>query len=323
MRSVSPPQYPSRVNERSRWILKRRGPKNVLDPWRPYAYFWEEEAGTAGDLVPTATILLTNSECPFRCVMCDLWRNTLDVPTPRGAIRAQIEYALAHLPLVSQVKLYNAGSFFDPRAIPTDDDAEIAERLQAFERVIVECHPRFIGDRCEQFAQRIPGKLEVAIGLETVHEGVLGRLNKEMTSDSFRRAAAFLAQRSIDLRAFLLVRPPWMTETEGVEWACRSLDVAFEAGATACTLIPTRPGNGATEALSASGDFARPRLASVEAAQEYGLSLGRGRAFSDTWDLEMFFHCDCSAARAERLDRMNRTQRVTAPISCEKCGQRL
>lgn len=313
---------PRRLAERSRWVLERRGPKNPLDPWRSYAAFWEEEIGPAGDLLPTATLLLTNTECPFRCVMCDLWRNTLDAPTPRGAIAAQIDHALAELPPARQIKLYNAGSFFDPRAIPPEDDAGIASRLQGFERVIVECHPAFIDERCARFSRRIPGRLEVAVGLETVHPAVLERLNKRMTVESFRRTADFLAGNGIDLRVFLLARPPWTSESEGVEWACRSLDAAFDAGAIACTLIPTRAGNGAMEALARAGEFAPPRLASVEAAQEYGLALGRGRVFSDTWDVEKFFDCACSPARAARLEAMNRTQRVPAPYICEQCGSR-
>jgi archaeosine synthase beta-subunit len=311
--------YPAGSVARTRWILDRRGPKNPLDPWRPYAHFWEEEIGPDGVLLPTATILLTNTECPFRCVMCDLWRNTLDEPTPRGAIAAQIDFALSDLPPARQIKLYNAGSFFDPRAIPHEDDEQILDRLQGVDRVIVECHPAFVGERCLRFAQSLRGKLEVAIGLETLHATTLDRLNKRMTVDSFLATAEVLASNGIDLRVFLLVRPPWMSEAEGLEWACRSLDTAFDSGATACTLIPTRGGNGAMEALTDLGDYTPPRLTSVEAAQEYGLSLRRGRVFSDTWDVERFFDCECSPVRAARLDEMNRTQQIPSRVECENC----
>ncbi len=311
--------YPLNTADRNRWVLSRRGPKNPLDLSKPYAFIWEEETGGDGRPVPTATIFLTNTECPFHCVMCDLWQNTLDEPTPRGAIPTQIDYALERLPPVRQVKLYNAGSFFDPRAIPPADDEAVARRVGGFDRVIVECHPAFIGGRCLRFAGRIGGWLEVAIGLETAHPGVLARLNKRMTVNSFRGAAGLLAENGIDLRVFLLVRPPWMTESGGVEWARRSLDCAFDAGAAVCTLIPTRGGNGAMEALVAAGDFTPPSLRSMEAAQEYGLSLGRGRVFSDTWDIEKFFSCDCSPARAARLETMNRTQLPPAPVSCAVC----
>ena len=312
--------YPARAADRSRWIAGLRGPKNLMDPRSAYAALWEEERGPGGDLVSTATIFLTNRECPYRCLMCDLWKNTLDHTVPSGAVSDQIRSALAGLPPARQVKLYNAGSFFDPNAIPPEDDAEIAELVAGFERVIVECHPQFVGERCVRFSERIAGTLEVAIGLETVHPDVLERLNKRFTVADFRRAAALLARHSIDLRVFLLVRPPFMSEEEGVFWAGQSLEGAFEAGAAAACLIPTRDGNGAMEALAARGDFTRPSLRSLEAAQEYGLRLERGRVFADLWDVEAFHDCaSCSPARQSRMEEMNRTQAIPAPIVCAVC----
>lgn len=311
--------YPSRSGERSRWIQEQRGPKEHLDPWKPSAFLWEEEWGEDKSLVPTATIFLTNRECPFRCLMCDLWRHTLDTRVPPGAIAAQIRQALDSLPPARQVKLYNAGSFFDPQAISPEDYREIAETVAGFDRVIVECHPRFLGARAAKFGHLLPGRLEVAIGLETAHADTLNRLNKRFTVADFQTAAQFLAQQQIALRVFLLLRPPFQTEAEGLFWACRSLDTAFAAGATACCLIPTRGGNGAMEALSASGDYARPTLRSLEAAQEYGLGLGAGRVFADLWDIERFFSCPCSPARAARLGVMNRQQVVPPPVNCNLC----
>lgn len=302
--------YPSAPNARSRWIMGHRGPKNVLDPWHPYHFLWEEEPDASGHLVPTATVFLSNIECPFRCLMCDLWRNTLDTTVPPGAIPAQIEYALSRLPPARQIKLYNAGSFFDPRAIPPDDDPAIARAVAGFARVIVECHPALLGDRCLRFRDRLGGQLEVAIGLETVHPEVLERLNKGFTVSDFQRAAASLARSGIDLRVFLLLRPPFLSEQEGLPWAKRSLDASFDAGASVCAVIPTRAGNGAMDVLIAAGEWAPPKLRSLEAAQEYGLRLARGRVFSDLWDIEKFFADASDPARAARLAVMNRTQRI-------------
>ena len=312
--------YPITPGDRTRWILERRGPKNALDPMRPYAYLWEEEAGPSGEAIPTATVFLTNRECPYRCLMCDLWQNTLDERMPAGAITAQIGYALERLPPARQIKLYNAGSFFDPQAIPPGDYAQIAQAVRGFERVVVECHPAFLGDRCLRFRDLLAGRLEVAVGLETVHPEVLARLNKRFTVADFQRSAAFLAAHDIALRVFLLLRPPFLTEAEGVVWAKRTLDLAFDSGASVCCVIPTRAGNGAMEALAASGDYAPPALPSLEAVQEYGLGLKQGRVFADLWDVERFYTCACSPARAARLAEMNRTQQVQASVVCAGCG---
>lgn len=331
--------YPVRAAERDAWILAQRGAREAVDPWRPSAWLMEEEPDPTGALVPVATLFLANRECPWRCVMCDLWRNTLPEPTPPGAIPAQIEYGLEQLngalqPCSAphsggdkggvtprQIKLYNAGSFFDPHAIPPEDHLAIADQLRAFDRVIVECHPALVGDATLRFRDLLSGQLEVAMGLETAHPGVLEKLNKRLTLDQFRTAAEFLRRNGIALRVFILVEPPFMLAEESLEWARRSLDFAFDCGATAAVLIPTRAGNGAMEVLAATGNFRPPSLGTLESAVEYGLSLGRGRVFADLWDLPRPVDCpDCREARVARLRTMNRLQKVGSPVPCKTCG---
>lgn len=315
------------IENRDAWIVDRRPARNPLDPWRPYGFFAEVEPGPAGEAIPVNTVLLTNRECSFRCLMCDLWKNTREETVPSGAVAAQIRHALAQLPAAQQLKLYNAGSFFDPAAIPPLDYPEIATLCAPFERVVVECHPRVVGPRALRFRDLLTTasagrtRLEVAMGLETADPLVLERLNKRMTLDDFRRAATTLQRAGIALRVFILVRPPWHNEAEGLEWARRSLEFAFDCGAETCSLIPTRGGNGALEVLAASGDYAPPALTSVEAAAEYGLSLRRGRVFVDLWDIDRAVACPaCVGARLERLHAMNTTQRIPAQTECEVCA---
>ena len=215
--------YPETAPERDRWILDRRPNRNTVDPTRPYAFLIEQERAESGEIELVATIFLTNRECPWRCLMCDLWKNTLTVTVPLGAIPAQIDYALRELPdheAARQIKLYNSGSFFDPKAIPVEDYGAIAQRIARFERVIVECHPQLVNDSCLRFRDLLPGKLEVAMGLETIHPQVLNKLNKRMTLDLFRRAAEFLAKNQIALRVFVLVKPPFLDETEALSGQC-------------------------------------------------------------------------------------------------------
>lgn len=321
--------YPRSNRERDQWILSRRPHRNQVDPQYPHAFLVEEELAASGQVVATATIFLTNRECPWRCLMCDLWKNTRTETVPLGAIPAQIGYALNELAArdgfkpLRQIKLYNSGSFFDARAIPRADYPAIAQRTAGFERVIVECHPALIGDPVLRFRDLMAGKLEVAMGLETAHPEVLARLNKRMTLDQFARSADFLRRNDIALRAFILVKPPFLDEAEALEWARRSIDFAFDCGATVASLIPTRPGNGALEMLAANGEFSPPKLSTLEEAAAYGVSLRRGRVFADLWDLEAFSDCTgCFVARRERLRRVNNTQMVEPNIDCFDCRAR-
>jgi len=249
--------------------------------------------------------------------MCDLWKNTLSETVPVGAIPAQIDYALSRLAPARQIKLYNSGSFFDPRAIPWEDFPAIAGRICPFERVIVECHPNLVDDVVPRFRDLLAGKLEVAMGLETVHPDVLPRLNKRMTLEQFSCAAEFLRSHDIALRVFILVKPPFLDEAEALEWTRRSIDFAFDRGATVAALIPPRLGNGALEALAARGEFSMPRLETLESAMDYGIALQRGRVFADLWDLEKFSTCAaCFSTRRARLERMNLSQRIEPRVMC-------
>lgn len=285
---------------------------------RPAAWIEEEEPDADGNLERFLTVFLTNRECPWRCLMCDLWRQTTLETVSPGAIPRQIEFALRSVSGAPGVKLYNAGSFFDPGAIPAEDLPRIAELLSSRNRLVVECHPSLVGPKVTRFAESLGTvQLEVALGLETAHPMTLERLNKGMTLDDFSRAVAFLRNAGIDVRAFVLVKPPFLDETESLYWAEESARFAFDAGATVVSLIPTRLGNGALDALAELGQFSEPGLDLLEGAMDRALGLGRGRVFCDLWDLERFGKSSPGfLERRARLDSMNRTQRVLPRIPC-------
>lgn len=302
-------------------ILAARPRKNAVAPDRPYAFLVEPERASAGEVLDTATLFLTNRECSFRCLMCDLWRNTTDAPVPVGSIPRQIDFALMRLPPARQIKLYNSGNFFDARAIAREDHEAIAERVRDFETVIVENHPRLCSGECARFRDRIGTGLEIALGLETVHPDVLPALNKRMTLDDFGRAVDLLLGERIAVRAFVLLRPPALSEAEGVEWALRSIEHAFSLGVGCCSVIPTRTGNGIMERLEQQGLFSGPTLGSMEQVLEAGVKLGKGRVFMDLWDCERFFDCClCGPKRWQRLQQMNLSQEIPPRIACECRG---
>ena len=298
-------------------IVAARPSKHRVDPSRPYLYLVEDERAADGSIVPVATVFLTNRECPFRCLMCDLWKNTTDSTVGPAAISSQISEALDQLPKARQIKLYNSGNFFDPKAIPPQDHQRIIDRVRRFDRVIVENHPRLCDRSVVRFRDRLGTDLEVAMGLETIHPDILPRLNKQMTQDDFARAASFLVEHGISVRAFILLRPPWLSESEGIEWALRSIEFAYDCGVECCAVIPTRGGNGIMERLASSGQFEPPSLRALEETMRRALPNARGRLFADLWDLERLAACaDCAPLRIERLRRMNMEQRMPSPVEC-------
>jgi archaeosine synthase beta-subunit len=316
--------YPAR--NRSAWIRALRPTGGCLpDPWTPHGIFLEKERLDSGAVVDSGVVLLTNKECPWRCLMCDLWKGTTKEKVPGGAIPRQVSLACrdweAKGVVPTQVKLYNSGSFFDPEAIPREDYAGIAAELGFAANVVVESHPRLIGPQATRLRDLLAGGLEVAMGLETAHEKVLGLLNKGFDLAQFALAASRLLREGISIRVFLLVNPPFLPSGEALDWVVKSADFAFSCGATAVSLIPTRAGNGAMERLLESGEFVHPSVADLEAAQSRTIALGKGRVFADTWDLNRFSRCGhCFEKRVERLQCVNLTQQDLPLISCRSCG---
>ncbi len=305
-----------------RRILAARPAKAKVNPWRAYASLVELECAASGVAEPVATLFLTNSECRFRCLMCDLWKHTLDAPTPPGAIPEQIAHALSHLPPARHIKLYNSGNFFDPRSVPVEDYPAIAALVASFDTVIVENHPRLCGPNVERFRRLLASHqtLEVALGLETVHPEALAALHKHLTVDDYATAARRLVANGCAVRSFILLRPPLLDEPSGIEWALRSLAFAFDCGTRVAAVIPTRAGNGVMEQGMAEGWFAPPNLRSLETVLDESLAWERGRVFADLWDLERFSDCPrCFPERLRRLERINLTQRSEPPIVCGSC----
>lgn len=309
--------YQSNFHITNKWILSQRGVKNEVDSQKPYAFMVEKERMMDGKIENVATIFLANKECPFRCLMCDLWKNTTDETLSLGAIPKQIEYALERLPSTKHIKIYNSGNFFDKKAIPTKDHDAIISLLHGYETVLVENHPKLIDRKVIEFRDKLKADLQVAIGLETVHPEVLPKLNKKMTLKDFSNSVSFLNNHDVLSRAFILLRPPFLDEAEGIIWARRSIDFAFDSGVECCAVIPTRSGNGALNVLEKQGHFHSPKIKSLEEVLEYGISLNRGRVFADLWDLERFSDCeDCIGARKNRMDQMNLRQQVLPKVAC-------
>ena len=120
------------------------------------------------------------------------------------------------------------------------------------------------------------------------------------------------------MRAFILLKPPLLSEAEGIEWAVTSIEHAFAAGAGCCSVIPTRAGNGIMEQL----ERRRPVCAAAarrrwSASSRKALRLAQGRVFVDLWDAEKLAACSqCRPARIERLRQMNLRQEVLPAVAC-------
>lgn len=235
----------------------------------------------------------------------------------------QLESVLQALddPVADRLKLYNASNFFDHRAVPPEDLIGIAMLAAPFAALTVESHANTIGPKTIAFSRQIAGRLEVAVGLETIHPVAAAQLNKRLDLARFDSAARFLVENGIDLRVFALLGAPFVPAQESVAWTVRSVEYAVERGASVVSIIPVRDGNGELERLQALGEFTPPTLLQLEAAVEECAQFTSAVVTADLWDVERLPACEhCRAGRIERLGRLNITGHAEPHVACSRCG---
>jgi archaeosine synthase beta-subunit len=306
-----------------RRIRSLRPAKGYVDPFVAHGSLVEEERRPDGSVERALTVFLAGAECPFTCAFCDLWRYTIEGPTPRGALTAQLERVLGALDGVmpARIKLYTASNFFDRRAVPPEDLDDIARLCAPFAGVTVESHANTIGPATLDFARRIAGRLEVAVGLETVHAEAIAQLNKRLELARFDRAARFLSDSDVDLRVFVLLGAPHVPAHESVEWTVRTVEHAVEQGAEVISIIPVRGGNGEMERLEQLGQFVPPTLAQLESALDECLRYTGTVITADLWDIDRLSRCEpCRVQRVARLARLNLSGRAEPRVTCSACG---
>ena len=178
-----------------------------------------------------------------------------------------------------------------------------------------------IGASTLAFAQQLDGRLEVAVGLETIEPVAAAQLNKRLDLARFESAARMLTESGIDLRVFVLLGAPHVLAAVSVEWTVRTVEYAVQCGASVVAIIPVRGGNGEMERLHALGHFSPPTLAQLESALDKCLAFRGVVVTADLWDVERLAACaHCCPARIARLERINVSGCAELRVTCALCG---
>jgi radical SAM enzyme (TIGR01210 family) len=121
-----------------------------------------------------------------------------------------------------EVDLYNSGSFLAEDEIPAEARSAILARVAAvpgLQRVLIEARPADLTvERLAPLVALLPrATLEVGIGLETADDSLRERaLRKGFSFDAFQRAASLLHESGATLLAYVLVKPPGLSEEQAL-----------------------------------------------------------------------------------------------------------
>ncbi len=260
------------------WMLAHRrrpgdGPRGGSgrrrkDPRRP-ASVWHEEELLGTDVVDTLVAVLRTRGCSHErstggCTMCGYASETPQSPPSEDELLAQVEEVANRRGDARWVKLYTSGSMLDPEEVPLLMLEAIRETFGDADVLTVESRAEHVtADRVRALGDG--PSLEVAIGLESACDQVLeGAINKGMALSDFRRAAGEVREAGAAVRAYLLLKPPFLTEAEAIEDALEAVREATAAGASAISLNPVNvQGSTLVDLLYHRGEYEPPWLWSV------------------------------------------------------------
>ena len=163
------------------------------------------------------------------CSMCGYARDTLGRSASPEELARQIAALRAAHGDEPYVKVYTSGSFLDDREVdPTSRIALAAAFRGRARRLLFETLPEFAtADRLRPIADAFDGEVEVALGLESTQPEVLQRyIGKGSPPQEYVAAARRVRALGLRAKAYLLLKPPYLTEGEAVEDVVRSIEVA-------------------------------------------------------------------------------------------------
>jgi len=217
------------------------------------------------NVVPSLTVILTTKGCSWArrdgCTMCGY---TIDSnPDARGSdIQKQFHEVLAHYGKEFKIiKIFTSGSFLDQDEMPIDARDAILSELKGMPKVIVESRPEFVTPEICADITRTNEHIEVAIGLETSNDYIRNNyVNKGFSFRDFVSASEAAHANSFTVKAYLLLKPPFLTEREALEDALQSVrDAAPHADTLSLNLCNVQKGT-LVETLWKKGLYRPPWL---------------------------------------------------------------
>ena len=211
-------------NEVMREIRSRKD--RTYDPHEP-TRVWLDEDNTPDGVKRSLTIILNTGGCRWAraggCTMCGYVAESVEGGSvAHEALMDQIQVCLDHEAEEADepaelIKIYTSGSFLDEREVGAETRRAIGETFGDRERIVVESLPDFVAaEKLDDFTSQ-GLETDVAIGLETATDRVRHDcVNKYFDFADFEDACAEAGDAGAGVKAYLLMKPPFLSESEAV-----------------------------------------------------------------------------------------------------------
>jgi hypothetical protein len=267
----------------ARSVARDRRPEPAEpDAARRYVNQWVETETLDGERVRAFVLILKTRGCYWAdlkgCSMCGYAKDTLGRSATPQELAEQLARAVDRYHDEPYVKVYTSGSFLDDREVdPESRRAVVGAFSGRARRFLFETLPEFATEgTLRPLSEAFRGQLEVALGLETTDPVVLGRyVHKSAAPEEYLAAGDRVRGLGLRAKAYLLLKPPYLTESEAIDDVVRSVGEAaphFDA----LSVNPVHIQNGTVvEWLYHRRQYRPPWLWSVVAALSQG-ALRRG-----------------------------------------------
>lgn len=191
---------------------------------------WSEKDVLHSKVVDAYVIILRTHGCSWAqgsgCTMCGYFNDSMGTPVSEKDLHAQFEKAMETYKDEKIVKIFTSGSFLDPHEIPISIQKEILSYLaDRAEKISVESRPEYVTEKTLAPIQKTVQStmFEVGIGLETSSDLIREKaINKGFTFTEYKNAVKLLKKHRMNLKTYVLMKPPFLTEKEALQDCLRT-----------------------------------------------------------------------------------------------------
>ncbi|MHA2425242.1 MAG: archaeosine biosynthesis radical SAM protein RaSEA [Candidatus Thorarchaeota archaeon] len=232
---------------------------------------WTTESKIGDDVGTAISIVFTTLGCSYArgdaggCTMCSyLLDGTEQHPTDEQ-LQHQFQSVIekhSNLTGSLSVKLYTSGSFLDEGEVSRKARFTIIDMIAQDDRiteVVIESRPEYVTDDAMSELRKALSsqRIEIGIGLESSSDIVRGIcINKGFTLDEFKHAIQIAAKYDIGVRAYVLLKPPFLTERGAYRDTLSTIQECGNLGVTTVSLNPVNvQRNTLVETLWEKGEY--------------------------------------------------------------------
>jgi len=182
---------------------------------------WREKEYLDGKIVDAGVVILRTTGCSHfhqgGCSMCG-YNIDSDSDATADSLTKAFELAVRDFDDVRLLKIYTSGSFLDICEVPEEVAKKILRHCKERNiRLLFESRPEYISQERLDGLTSAHDDIEVALGLESSNDAILKySINKGFTVKDYENAAKLLAGNGLSIRTYVLLKPPFVTESEAI-----------------------------------------------------------------------------------------------------------